>query len=157
VTFHLPHAQETEAARTDPVDLQHERSHLLAIEKAAYDAYASLVRLAETLDATPDVRQRIDQILLNWHPEPDPDWRLPHDQAAAALDRADAARVRLADAIAASDEASERAAGHAMEAIVALIPQYGPQLRYACRMGDHKRCPGGWCPCPHHTDTGQGD
>jgi hypothetical protein len=52
-------------------------------------------------------------------------WHLPHAQEVeAALAREDAVRVRLADAIAASNDAADRAAGHAMEAIVALIPRH---------------------------------
>lgn len=52
-------------------------------------------------------------------------FHLPHAQEVeAALAREDALRVRLADAIAASNEAADRAARHAMEAIVALIPRH---------------------------------
>lgn len=67
---------------------------------------------------------------------------LPHDtRVIEALDRADAARVRLADAIAASDEATQRAAEHATEAIVALIPRFTDSA-YLDRM-DHDQGTGG--------------
>jgi hypothetical protein len=56
---------------------QQEWGHLLAVEEAAYRAYAALVRLSETLDAAPETRQQIDEILLNWRPVPEPDWRVP--------------------------------------------------------------------------------
>lgn len=47
---------------------------------------------------------------------------LPHDtRVIEALDRADAARVRLADAIAASDQAAERDTKRAKETIRRLV------------------------------------
>lgn len=80
-------------------------------------------------------------------------FHLPHAQEVeAALAREDAVRVRLADAIAASNDAAEQATEGAMATIAALLPRHDREARYACRTGYHERCPGGSCPCPHHTE-----